>query len=233
MNFSGSWKHATRVAVTAAVVAMASASAAHAQYYSSAPKAELTVLGGAYFGGTIYTGYNTVLARDVNVGDDWAYGGRLAFLFNPAIGLEAGFVHSNAEMSLSSGAGQGPTVLGELTENRYELNFNFYTNPGPVVGYFTLGGGLTHFNATIDPNLVQAGTRREASDDRWSSNIGLGIKLHTSETMAVRLDGRWRYTDTNVGNDQYYCDIYGFCYSYDNSYYGSGELTGGLTYSFK
>ena len=232
MDFSQTWKQAARVAVAAAVLATAGASVATAQYYTFKPGAELTVLGGAYFGGTVYTGYNTVLSRDVNVSDDWAYGGRLAYLFSPAIGIEAGFVYSNAEMQLASGAGQAPARLGELTESRYELNFNFYTNPGAVVGYFTLGGGLTHFSAEIDPNLTQLGSRTETSDDRWGSNIGLGVKLNTSEKMAIRLDGRWRYTDTNVGGDQYYCDIYGFCYSYDNSYYGSGELTGGLTYSF-
>ena len=231
MNFLGSWKQASRVAMAAAVIATASASVANAQYHSFKPGAELTLLGGAYFGGTVYTGYNTVLARDVNVNDDWAYGGRLAYNFSPAIGLEAGFVYSNADMELASGAGQLPAKLGQLSESRYELNFNFYTNPGPVVGYFTLGGGLTHFAATIDGSIVSGNNK--ASDDRFSSNIGLGVKLNTSEKMAVRLDGRWRYTDTNVGGDQYYCDIYGFCYSYDNSYYGSGELTGGLTYSFK
>ena len=226
-----SWKRATRAALAAAVIAIAGASTASAQYYSFQPHAELTALGGAYFGGTVYTGSSTVLRRDVNIGDDWAYGGRLAYVFSPAIGLEAGFVYSKADMNLSAGAGQGPAKFGELTESRYELNFNFYTNPGPVVGYFTLGGGLTHFVAEGNPSIV-TGANNRVSDDRFSSNIGLGVKLNTSEKMGIRLDGRWRYTDTNVGGDQYYCDIYGFCYSYDNSYYGSGELTGGLSYSF-
>lgn len=232
MNRLGSWKRATRIALAATVIAVAHAPAANAQYYSFKPHAELTALGGAYFGGTVYTGSTAALRRDVNVNDDWAYGGRLAYVFSPAIGLEAGFIYSKADMNLSTGAGQGPAHLGELTESRYELNFNFYTNPGPVIGYFTLGGGLTHLVADIDRSLIGSGSNNSASDDRFSSNIGLGVKLNTSEKMGIRLDGRWRYMDTDVGGDQYYCDIYGFCYSYDNSYYGSGELTGGLTYSF-
>ncbi len=162
--------------------------------------------------------------RDVNVDDDWSYGGRLAYVFNGMVALEGGYGHSDAAMTLGVGAGQLPSNIGDLTENRYELNLNFYTNPGPVQGYFTLGGGATDFKAKFENG-------QSASDTRFTSNIGLGIKFSSSPKVALRLDGRWRYTDTNIGGTSYYCDFYGFCYAYDNSYYGSGEFTGGLTYS--
>ena len=230
MKLSGCARLASRVVMAGAVVVATGVSPALAQYYTPQNKAELTLYGGAYFGGTVYTGSSTVFRRDVNVSDDLAVGGRLAYIFNRSIGLEGGYGYSQSDLKLAPGGGQGAQTFGQLTESRYELNFNFYTNPGPVVGYFTLGGGLTHFKAEANPGLVAG--RNEASDDRFSSNIGLGIKLHTSEAMALRFDGRWRYTDTDVGGDQFYCDIYGFCYSYDSSYYSSGELTGGLSYSF-
>lgn len=213
-----------RAAGLGVILVFATASTALAQYYDHKGAAELTLYGGAYFGGDIYTGVNGLSSRDVNVDDDWSYGARLAYVFSSSIGLEAGYGRSESGIQLGAGAGQPPSNLGELTENRYELNFNFYTNPGPVQGYFTLGGGATNFSVTFENNVTQ-------SDTRFTSNIGLGIKMATSPKVALRVDGRWRYTDTNVGGDAYYCDFYGYCYSYDDSYYGSGEVTGGLTYT--
>ncbi len=207
---------------------LTTASTALAQYYNTKGAAELTLYGGAYFGGDIYTGNYVGLSRDVNVDDDWAYGGRLAYVFSRSVGLEAGYGRSVSGIQLGAGGGQPPSSLGELTENRYELNFNFYTNPGPVQGYFTLGGGATNFSVAFNDGVNPPA---EASDTRFTSNIGFGVKMATSPKVALRFDGRWRYTDTNVGSDTYYCDWYGYCYSYDSSYYGSGEVTGGLTYT--
>ncbi|MGH7681030.1 MAG: outer membrane beta-barrel protein, partial [Candidatus Eiseniibacteriota bacterium] len=210
---------------------LAAASPAAAYYgYSKKAATELTLYGGGYFGGDIYTGSYSGLSRSVSVDDDWSYGGRLGYVFNGTVGLEFGYGHSDAGMTLGAGAGQLPTQLGQLTENRYELNLNLYTNPGPVRGYFTLGGGATDFSATFNGNLPVTGEAK-ASDTRFTSNIGLGIMFSKNEHVALRIDGRWRYTDTNVGGSSYYCDFYGFCYTYDNSYYGSGEVTGGLTFT--
>jgi hypothetical protein len=225
MRIGKDYKAGPWAAGIGALLLLVTASTASADYYgyTRGPKTELTIYGGGYFGGDIYSGVSGSLSRDVNVDDDVSYGGRLGYVFNGTIGLEAGYGYSNADMNLSSGAGQLPQRLGDLTENRYELNLNFYTNPGPVRGYFTLGGGATDFKAKFENN-------QEASDTRFTSNIGFGIMFSKSQKLALRIDGRWRYTDTNVGNDSYYCDFYGFCYYYDNSYYGSGEVTGGLTF---
>jgi hypothetical protein len=210
----------------------ATVSPAAAEYYGYTKRAstELTLYGGGYFGGDIYSGSYSGLSRSVNVDDDWAYGGRLAYVFNGTVGLELGYGRSDAAMTLGAGAGLLPTQLGRLTENRYELNLNLYTNPGPVRGYFTLGGGATDFSATFNGNLPVTGAAT-ASDTRFTSNIGLGIMFSKNEHVALRIDGRWRYTDTNVGGNSYYCDFYGYCYTYDNSYYGSAEFTGGLTFA--
>jgi hypothetical protein len=216
---TGSW-----LAGMAALALLATASTASAEYYgySRGPKTELTLYGGGYFGGDIYTGVSSGLSRDVNVDDDWSYGARLAYIFNGMFGLEAGYGHSDAVLNLGAGGGQLlPEPIGDLAEDRYELNLNFYTNPGPVRGYFTLGGGATDFTATFDNDT-------EASETKFTSNIGLGIMFSKSPKFAFRVDGRWRYTDTNIGGDDVYCDFYGYCYSYDNSYYGSGEVTGGI-----
>jgi hypothetical protein len=210
------------------VSSLGSASIALAQYQEKGAL-ELTGFGGAYFGGTVYAGSSGTLSRDVEVKDDWSYGGKLAYVLSHSIGFEFGYGRSESDMHLGRGAGLPETNIGQLIEDRYELNLNFYTNPGQAQGYFTLGGGATHFGAKFNDGT----TAKNNGDSRFTSNFGLGMLFHTSEKLALRLDGRWRWTDTNVGGQDVYCDYYGFCYAYDNSYYSSGELTAGLTYRMR
>jgi hypothetical protein len=190
---------------------------------------QISVMGGAYLGGTVYTGESGTLTRNVDVQNDWDYGGKLGYVFNQLLGLEFGYSRSNSGLQLEPGTGKPAAPIGDLTENRYDLNLNFFTHPNNVQGYFTLGGGATHFGANFDDG--SGSPPKSVSDTRFSSNFGIGMLLHTSPKMALRLDGRWRYTDTNVGGQDYYCDAYGFCYSYDSSFYSSGQITGGVTYS--
>mgnify|MGYP001332539310 CR=1 FL=1 len=49
--------------------------------------------------------------------------------------------------------------------------------------------------------------------------------------VALRLEGRWRVTDTQITTSSgVYCDYYGYCYYYASDWYNSGEFTAGLTY---
>jgi hypothetical protein len=77
-------------------------------------------------------------------------------------------------------------------------------------------------------------TRRRVRGARPSSqdSSASGVTKWVKENLALRLDGRYRWTDVN-GDEDFYCDPYfGGCYSYDTSWYGSGEITGGFTYQF-
>jgi len=104
---------------------------------------------------------------------------------------------------------------------------NFYLRPGAMRGFFTIGGGATHFGADFDDG---SGNPSSASDTRFTSNLGLGLQYSGKGKVGLRIDGRWRYTETNTGGTDVYCDVYGFCYEYDNSNYTSAEVTAGLTY---
>jgi len=194
---------------------------------------QITLYGGMYFGGSIYTGTSTVAAdRQINIGSSFDWGLQGAYLFNNSIGLEFTYGHNSGdimvdEVNISSIPEE---TVGTLGENRYEFNLNFYTNPGKTVGYFTLGAGWTDYKAEIDGAYTDTGTGASGTESDFVTNIGLGALMYVKPNLALRLDGRWRYTDTEIGSDYTYCDIYGYCYTYDDSYYGSGTLTLGLTY---
>lgn len=194
---------------------------------------QITLYGGMYFGGSIYTGTQSAAAnREINIGSSFDWGLQGAYLFTPSVGLEFTYGHSNGDIIAepASSFSAPEETVGSLGENRYEFNFNFYTNPGPTVGYFTIGAGWTDYKAEIDGIYTGTGSAESDTQSEFVTNIGIGGMKYVKPNLALRLDGRWRYTDTEIGADQTYCDIYGYCYTYDDSYYGSGTITLGLTY---
>jgi Outer membrane protein beta-barrel domain len=219
-----------RLTLGLAAAALLAVSAGSAVAQSQKGQPELTIYGGWYFGGQLYTGTYLNSTQNINVGDGFDWGGQLAYLFNPQIGLEFTYGHDEADLNAQSNYYVPNQQIGTLTENRYELDFNFYTAPGKAVGYFCLGAGATDYSAKATSNSVDTSKPSSASDTKFTSNIGLGVLIFAKPNLALRIDGRWRYTDTNAGNSYVYCDIYGYCYTYDDSYYGSGSLTGGITY---
>ena len=87
-------------------------------------------------------------------------------------------------------------------------------------------------NPDIDSDFV-AGVQPE-SNTLFNFNFGLGAKIEMSEKLGMRLEGRWRVTDTAITTSSgIWCDPYGYCYSYASDWYNSGELIGGLSYSFR
>jgi hypothetical protein len=213
--------------LAAAVCLMMTAGPAAAQQKG---QPEITLYAGGYFGGQLYTGTYLNSTQTINIGDAFDWGAQLAYLFNPQIGLEFTYGRDEASINAQTSIYSPQSKRGNLTENRYELDFNFYTAPGHVVGYFCLGGGLTDYSAKAATASTNPNVASSASDTKFTSNIGLGALIYVKPNLALRLDGRWRYTDTNTGSSYVYCDYYGYCYSYDDSYYGSGTVTGGLTY---
>ena len=225
-------------ALLVATALLGTAAAARAQDPDLEPPAdtrsgaiELTLYGGGYFGGTVYAGTSGAVVRDVEVGDDWTYGGRLGYVFHRTIGVELGYGRSTSDLRVDSGGGFQSSSIGDLTEDRYELNLNFFLSPQAMRFFFTVGGGATHFRADFSDEA--AATERSASDTRFTSNLGLGFQYDASEKVGLRIDGRWRYTDTNTGSTEITCDVYGFCYEYDNSSYSSAEVAAGLTYKIR
>lgn len=181
---------------------------------------EISPFGGGYFGGTLYdSGKGTV-----DVGSDWAYGGRFAYNVNRVFGIEFDWTHAASDLEGYGHSSSGR--VGRLTQDVYEANAIFTWGSRRALGYFGVGGGVavlkTEFNNSAS-----------TSDTRFTGNMSLGFKGFVTPRFGFRIDGRWRFTDTpyttNTGTT---CDYYGYCYHYHTTWYYSGELTAGLVFAF-
>lgn len=214
-----------RAAILTITILALSASQALAQY-GGQKKIELTPFGGWYIASDLYT----TVGAQIGINNSVIYGGRLGIFPSPRGGLEVSYSRASSDLTTRSTSVGFPTTtpLGTLTVNEWDGNFVFTQqhmgNP-KATGFFTIGAGATNFS--VDTNTA-AGS---ASNTRFAWNIGIGSKYDMSEKVALRIDGRYRSTSTNLStNSGVYCDYYGFCYSYSSDWYSSGEISAGLAY---
>jgi len=200
------------------------ATPAQAQYYETSTW--ITPFGGVYFGGSL-SGTTSALANSIDVGTSFTYGARLGHKFNSAIGLVFEYAHADPSVTIRGGTANGDNF--DLKTNIYEGTFNFYFGNDPnTQGYVALGGGADDFSVTHTDSL---GNTTNGGSTQFGGVIGLGGQKFFNEKWGATLDGRYRWVNVN-GADSYYCGFYG-CYYYDTSWYGSGEITLGITYKFK
>jgi hypothetical protein len=190
---------------------------------------EISGFGGGYFGGTLYAGTNALFNHDVNIGSAPAYGVRLGYNFNRVFGLEAAWSQAKPDIT-GPGSDQlfGQSVkLGTLTSNVYDASLIFNMARGRVIPYLALGAGAMTFGANVPGS---PGT----TDTRFVGSFGGGVKMWVTPKLAIRIDGRYRSAYISSGNQYYYGDGChdGCYYYYGSNWYGSGEVTGGLTYAF-
>lgn len=206
------------------------AAPASAQY---SPQLEITALYGYYIAQDLYTvtsgpdGVGTTIGLE----NSGMYGGRIGLYPKPYGGIEFAYQRSGSDVKVSNAYnGYQENDLGRMDYDNYDINFvgrqQNMGNPR-VQGFGTIGFGwvVTH------PEVrTQAGTNYPGNT-LFAINFGLGANVAMSPQLALRLEGRWKITDTNIATGSYtYCDYWGYCYSYPSSSYSSGELTAGLTY---
>ncbi|MEZ4413852.1 MAG: outer membrane beta-barrel protein [Gemmatimonadales bacterium] len=221
------------IRTTAAVAALAGlalfTTPAQAQYSESS--AWITPFAGAYFGGSFTPVSNTYGVRKLDVGTSFTYGARLGYKFNPSIGLVFEYAHADPTMTVQCNTPSAGPYCGkeiDLGSNIYEGTFNFYFGSTPQMqGYIAIGGGASNLNGSGQDST---GASVSGSSTQFSTVFGLGGTKMFNEKVGMTLDGRYRWVNVN-GADSYYC--YYYCYAYDTSWYGSGEITLGVKYQFK
>ena len=212
----------------AAVWGVVSAASASAQV-SWGRAIELTAFNGYYIASDLYTTLGAGGGADIGLDNSYMYGGRLGFFPHQRGGLEVAYARTGSDVSIKNGAaGYTPGDLGRLNLDNWDINFIF-AQPTSMrsVGFFTIGFGWT----VTDPQLSLPPGVNQNSESLFGWNFGLGTKIAFNDKLLLRLEGRWKTTDTNVTtSSSVYCDYWGYCYGYASNWYNSGELTAGLTY---
>lgn len=215
----------------------ATAVAQSSQYGYAKPGPEIGVFGGYYIASDLYDVTSGVggVGSTIGLDNSFMWGARLGMSPNRNLGVELVYTRAGSDVSVNKSTnGYNPQSLGHVNLNSGDMNFLFKQpslgNPR-ATGFFELGFGWTW----TDPSGVQSsaipGQASLSSKTLFNWNFGLGAMMDINEKIALRLDGRWRITDTHVSTSSgVYCDYWGYCYGYSSDLYNSGELTAGLTY---
>jgi opacity protein-like surface antigen len=196
---------------------------------------EVTLFGGGYFGGRLYSGSNQIFDRSVDVSDEPTYGIRVGYNINRWFGLEAGFSRAESHVTPRFRSDfDGVRNLGDFESRHFEGNFVFNFGKRRFQPYVTLGAGATQFRTNFNDGF---GTE---TNTRFTANFGGGMKFWVTPRFGIRLDARGR----SAYIAPHYCDESdsAFCRTTDDFYrdyendhrrwYTSGETTAGFTFAF-
>jgi opacity protein-like surface antigen len=218
----------TRIVFPLAALVLASdASIASAQE----AKFEITPFAGYYFASDLY---GTAGTR-VSLENDFTWGLRLTRTQGHA-GFEFGYTNAGSDAKLVTVLpGQPRADIGHVDFYSYDINFlGFGSGGGRVRPFGMIGFGWSVAHPEINAEFVDATGLQPESTTLFNFNFGAGAMVEMSPKVSLRFEGRWRVTDTNlVTSSGIWCDPYGYCYQYASDWYNSGELTGGLSFSFR
>lgn len=221
------------LAVLAVAVLSIGAFAASAQAQGYARTLALSGFAGYNIASDIYSGYSgTYGTANLEMKNGLVWGARLMGFTNDYSAVEFGYARTSSDLNFRPASVGTNVDAGNMSADEYDLNF-LISQPSPnprMWPYFTLGFGwsITHPSVhTADPNK----TVNVDSHSLFGFNFGIGSLVEMRPNMSLRLDARWRVTDTHITTSSgVYCDYYGYCWGYSSDWYNSGELTAGLTY---
>jgi hypothetical protein len=197
---------------------------------------EITGFGGYYIAQDIYTVTdNSVGGEGTTLGLDNSpmWGGRIGIYPTRYGGIEFAYARQGSDITVRSNYDYSPGdtgLRGRIDYDSYDINFvarqQNLANPR-VTGFGTIGFGWTVTHPQLENTTVNVG-----SNTLFGINFGLGAKIGIKPGLGLRLEGRWKISQTNLTTGTYnYCDYWGYCYGYTSNSYDSGELTAGLTYT--
>jgi len=194
---------------------------------------EISPFAGYYIASDLYnsTGSKVELTNDV------LYGGRITFSSRQG-GLEFAYTRTGSDAKLNTvavGVPPGTEKIGRVDFDSYDINFLGYQYAASprVIPYGLIGFGWSVTHPTVDSNALRPGMSEPKGNTLFNFAFGLGAKVEMSPKLGLRLEGKWRITDTAVTTSSgIWCDPWGYCYSYASDWYDSGEFSGGLTYKF-
>lgn len=149
-----------------------------------AQKVEITPFGGYQMGGSL-----EVLAGTLRIKDNWNFGAILDFTIRPGFQIELIYSHQDSELRLEQPLLQ-PVYLFDAAVEYFHIGALRDLRGGKVRPFVTGTIGVTHFNPK--PEGL-------SSEWRFSTNVGLGVKVFASERIGLRLQGRLMLPFINGG----------------------------------
>jgi len=199
-------------------------------------KLELNPFAGYYIASDLYNGYNAVSSSHVGLENSFMWGGRLT-MGSERGGLEFSYTRTGSDVKLQDKIPSQPTdKVGRVDIDNLTIDFIGYQPSGNprVTPFGLIGFGWAVTHPDIDAGFIKPNLPKPESHTLFNFDFGLGTKIAMGEKLGLRLEGRWRVTDTHLTTSSgIWCDPYGYCYNYASDWYNSGELIGGLTYSLR
>lgn len=201
------------------------ASSANAQYFSDRHTFELTPFGGSRFGGVI--DLNSGPFNYLTIRSTWDYGGWLDVDVVPHFQAEFLWNHQPTVLSGHELTGITPRI-GEANLDMYQWGgvLSVLRPESKVQPYFASGLGFTHFTAH------SAVLQYLPFDNRFSFNIGVGVKYFLTRHVGLRLDARYSPTRTtsSIGT---FCGPFFACFAARvPNYAQQGQANLGVVFRF-
>jgi len=229
---SAASKHRAIGIAVALVTMIALAPSARAQE----SKFAISAFGGYNIAADIYNDLNG--GGSLELKNSFMWGGRATLFTNRYSAVEFSYARNGSDLNVRTSAlkPNPPSGFDAGRINLDEYDFNVLisqpTGNPKVWPYFTMGIGWTLTHPDVkgeDPNTLQP--INVSGNSLFAFNFGFGGMIKANPNLSLRLDARWRVTDTNINTSSgVYCDYWGYCWTYASSWYNSGELTAGLTY---
>ena len=151
---------------------------------------ELTGYFGWQYGGTqeYVTSYYTFPSGDFHANANINYGGSLTVFIKDYYGAELMYTYQGTDLLIRPATAPS-TTIGDLTTHYMHI-YGVRTvpvQPGKTDAYVLGGLGATVYDLKADSRLTQ-----DDFDSRWlfSFGMGVGVKIHTSEKVAIKLQTR-------------------------------------------
>jgi hypothetical protein len=164
----------------------------------------------------------------IGLADQYVWGGRVAYHPNDKLGIEVSYGRARSALEVRSSAPgfADSTALGGQVVHEYDVGVLLASGNQPggkSQGFMLLGVGETRFVGDIP---VASG---DLNRTRFAWHVGIGSKLRLGTNSALRIEARYRSTNTDT-HDTLYTDTAGNAFAYAPHWYRTAEITAGLTY---
>ena len=210
-----------KIAVTLVIAALVMPSTAA---FAQQKKWELSGTVGYKFGGGFDTQFNNGPNFRANLKSGVNYGFALGYNVNRQFMLEFAWNQQASALNVRPLNGGAETTAFDMKIDQFHGNFIWHAyNRNPKLRpYVLLGLGATVFNPSAE----------FSSTSRFSFALGGGVKADVSDSVGVKLQGRWTPTYISSSPGGVWCDPF-FCWqTVNNQYAGQWDVTGSLVLKF-